>query len=180
MPNLHFLSFKSRDRVSDDYVFRVMHLFELNEHAKYSKSMNLDAQKLLRGVNLAQIRTTSLSVDKGVRLQLWSAPCYACLFTLRMAEDEQRYHFKRGEADASDNAVFEVLDKGVSQNTGTPAHVANALLFIHKGTHIRGRGCLLVKDGSGSRESPQGEAKEEQRASIVRRRDRRGRWRGEL
>jgi len=61
--NVHLLSFKARDSITDDIIFRVAHIFEVGQHSTYSQPKEVEWDRIFQEFRFDSKRERSLAMS---------------------------------------------------------------------------------------------------------------------
>lgn len=104
--NIHLLSLKARDALTDDYIFRVVHIFETGQHSTYSQPKELEWDKIFQNFKFEFKRERSLALSMDVEEAQERRPKYITDGTLDHASGTAPKFVKQESQNTQEEGVF--------------------------------------------------------------------------
>jgi len=104
--NIHLLSFKARDALTDDIIFRVLHIYEAGQHAQYSQPKDLEWDRIFAGFSFESKRERSLAMSMDVDFAQARRPRYKSSGVLDHASGISPKFIKQESQNTQEEGVF--------------------------------------------------------------------------
>jgi hypothetical protein len=104
--NIHLLSFKARDSITDDIILRLVHIFEAGQHSSFSQSKSIEWDSIFSDFSFESKRERSLAMSMDVDFAQARRPRYTSSGKLDHASGITPKFVKQESQNTQEEGVF--------------------------------------------------------------------------